>query len=121
MKSLKLLLLLLTTLTSALTASAETSYDIAKIYSVIKPESGTKAVDRLDRTIEAEYILVPTKVDTGKYIVEVKKIGDNLYLVKNSDLCIETKYCREWTSFYKEVVLIIDTNYGYTKGKVIFD
>lgn len=103
------------------TAFAESSYDIAELYTVIKPASGTKAVGKYDKTIEVEYMLTPTKVDTGKYVVEVKKIGDNLYQIKDTDLCIETKYCHEWTSFSEKVVLIIQSNYGYTKGKIIFD
>ena len=63
----------------------------------------------------------PIKVDKGKYVVNVKKIGDNLYLIKDTDICVETKYCHEWASFPEEVVLIVESNYGYTKGKIIFD
>ena len=53
---------------SAFTANAESSYDIAELYSVLKPASGTKAVGKYDKTIEVEYILSPTKVDKGKYV-----------------------------------------------------
>lgn len=105
----------------AFVVQAESSYDIAELYSVIKPASGTKAVGKYDKTIDVEYILTPTKVDKGKYVVNVKKIGDNLYQIKDTDICVETKYCHEWASYFKEVVLIIESNYGYTKGKVIFD
>lgn len=100
---------------------AESSYDISELYSVVKPANGTKAVGKYDKVVEVEYILTPTKVDKGKYVVEVKKIGDNLYQVKNTDLCVETRYCHVWASFSEEVVLIIESNYGYTKGKIIFD
>ena len=106
---------------SAFTANAESSYDIAELYSVLKPASGTKAVGKYDKTIEVEYILSPTKVDKGKYVVNVKKIGDNLYLIKDTDICVETRYCHEWASFSEEVVLIVESNYGYTKGKIISD
>ncbi len=102
-------------------AYAESSYDISELYSVIKAPSGTKAVGTYDKTVEVKYILTPTKVDTGKYVVNVTKIGDNLYQIKDTDLCVETRYCHEWASFSKEVVLIIESNYGYTKGKIIFD
>lgn len=105
----------------AFTANAESSYDIAELYSVFKPTSGTKAVGKYDKTIDVEYILSPTKVNKGKYVVNVKKIGDNLYLIKDTDICVETKYCHEWASISEEVVLIIESNYGYTKGKIIFD
>ena len=56
-------------------AFAESSYDISELYSVIRAPTGTKAVGSYDKTIEVKYILTPTKVDTGKYIVDVKKIG----------------------------------------------
>lgn len=69
-------------LLSCLLAYAESSYDISEFYSVIKPTSGTKAVGRYDKVVDVEYILSPTKVDKGKYVVEVKKIGDNLYQIK---------------------------------------
>ena len=107
------------------TAYAEKSYDIAEIYTVTKPERGTKAVGKYGKAEEVKYILTPVRVETGKYIVEVKKIGDNLYQIKNrfknKDICIETRYCHEYVSVSKEVVLIINSNYGYTKGKLIFD
>lgn len=106
---------------SAFTANAESNYDIAELYSVLKPASGTKAVGKYDKTIDVEYILSPTKVDKGKYVVNVMKIGDNLYLIKDTDICVETKYCHEWASFSEEVVLIVESNYGYIKGKIIFD
>ena len=102
-------------------AFAENSYDISEFYSVYEPESGTIAVGSFSTTENVEYILTPTKVDTGKYAVEVKKIGDNLYLVKDSDICIKTRYCHEWAGFSEKVVLIIESNFGYTKGKIILD
>ena len=121
MKHLKVVVICFIFVVSAFAANAESSYDIAELYSVIKPTSGTKAVGKYDKTIDVEYILTPTKADTGKYIVEVKKIGDNLYQIKGTDLCVETRYCHEWASYSEEVVLIIESNYGYTKGKIIFD
>lgn len=100
---------------------AESNYDISELYSVIKAPSGTKAVGTYVKTVEVKYILTPTKVDTGKYVVSVTKIGDNLYQIKDTDICVETRYCHEWASYSKEVVVIIESNYGYTKGKIIFD
>lgn len=121
MNNIKRLLFLMICLMMGSFAFAESSYDISEFYSVIKPSFGTKAVGRYDKVVEVEYILSPTKVDKGKYVVEVKKIGDNLYQVKDTDLCVETRYCHEWASFSEKVVLIIESNYGYTKGKIIFD
>ena len=102
-------------------AFAESSYDIAELYSVVDPPSGTKAIGGYNQTIDVEYLLTPINVRTGRYVVDVKKIGDNLYRIEGSDICVETRYCHEWASFSEEVVLIIESNYGYTKGKIIFD
>ena len=121
MTLIKTILLSLVFTLAASFAYAESSYDISELYSVVKAPSGTKAIGTYDKTIEVKYILTPTKVDSGKYVVEVKKIGDNLYQVKDTEICIETRYCHEWASFSEKVVLIIESNYGYTKGKIIFD
>ncbi len=121
MKYLKVLIAIALCFLSVSFAKAESSYDIAAIYEVSEPPSGTKAIGRYDKTDDVEYILTPTRVDTGKYVVEVKKIGDNLYRILRTDICIETRYCHEWASYSEEVVLIIESNYGYTKGKIIFD
>ncbi|MBD5214065.1 MAG: hypothetical protein HDS75_04490 [Bacteroidales bacterium] len=105
----------------SLPVHAESSYDIAQIYEISEPPSGTIAIGSFDKIKDVEYILTPTRIDTGKYVVEVKKIGDNLYRILRTDICIETRYCHEWASYSEEVVLIIESNFGYTKGKVIFD
>lgn len=121
MKHLKALLLCFAFLLCAGSAYAESSYDIAELYEIIRPANNTKAVDSYSRTIDVEYILSPTTVETGKYVVKVKKIGDNLYQIIGTDICVETRYCYEFASFSEEVVLIIESNYGYRKGKIIFD
>ncbi len=54
---------------TAFAISAESSYDISEIYSIFKPDPGTKAVGKFDKAIDVEYILTPTKIDTGKYSV----------------------------------------------------
>ena len=62
-------------LMSTLTAFAESSYDIAALYEVVKPAAGTKAVGKYDKTIDVEYILSPTKVDAGTYC-SVQKVAN---------------------------------------------
>lgn len=121
MNHLKRICLFLLTLMYCSAVYAESSYNISELYSVYKPEAGTIAVGSFSTTENVEYILTPTKVDIGKYSVEVKKIGDNLYQVKDSDICVKTRYCYEWAGFSEKVILIVDSNYGYTKGKIIFD
>lgn len=121
MKYLKTLTVVLLFMVSALTAFAKDSYDIKGFYTVTEPERGTKVVSRNGTIDEVEYILSPTKVDTGNYSVEVKKIGNNLYRIKDTDICVETRNCHEFTSSAEKVELIIDSNVSFTKGKIIFD
>lgn len=121
MKGFKFLCFCFFALGAVLSAFAESSYDIAAFYEVYKPASGTKAVVKYEKVVEVEYLLTPTKADEGKYVVEVRKIGDNLYQIKDTDLCVETRYCHEWATYPEEVVMIVESNYGYTKGKLIFD
>lgn len=121
MNILKFAALIIAVGASALAASAESKYDVRQIYEVVNLDSGTKAVSRNGNVCEAEYLLVPSRLSTGTYEVKVKKIGDNLYRIVNSDICVETRYCHEWASFGEEVILIIDSNYGYNKGSIIFD
>lgn len=121
MANIKTIALSLICMMTAAFAYAESSYDISELYSMYKAEAGTIAVGSFSTTENVKYILTPTKVDIGKYSVEVKKIGDNLYQVKDSDICVKTRYCYEWAGFSEKVILIVDSNYGYTKGKIIFD
>jgi len=86
MKYLRKIALLIMLLMFSSMAVAESNYDVSELYTVIKPASGTKAVGKYDKTMDVEYILTPTKVDIGKYVVEVTKIGDNLYQIKNGCL-----------------------------------
>ncbi|MDE6331258.1 MAG: hypothetical protein K2L80_01520 [Muribaculaceae bacterium] len=64
MKHLKVTGIALLSMLTSFAAYAESSYDIAELYSVIKPASGTKAVGKYDKVIDAEYILTPTKMDS---------------------------------------------------------
>lgn len=121
MSLLKSIAVSLTMIASSISVFAESKYDVSEFYEVVTLESGTKAVSRNGSVSDAEYLLLPTKVDKGKYVVKVKKIGDNLYKIIDSDLCVQTRYCHEWASYGEEVVLIVDSNYGYNKGSIIFD
>lgn len=68
---------------------------------------------------EAKAVFVPTKIDTGKYQVELTKIDTDFYQICGTDLYIETKYCHEY-AIREEAILNITSNYGYTRGEVIF-
>lgn len=94
-------------------------YDIAGIYEKIELKSGSKVLDSYGNVKDAEAVYVPTKIDTGKYEVELTRIDSNFYQIYGTNLYIETKYCYEYAT-RDEAILNITSNYGYTRGEVIF-
>ncbi len=95
-------------------------YDISTIYKGIEPKSGTKAISTDDDLVEIETLLVQTTMKEGKYKVDVTKKADDLYQVSGTDIYLETRYCLELANI-ESVIVIIESNYGYTKGKIIFN
>ena len=67
----------------------------------------------------AEYILVPTKLDEGKYKLSVARKAFNLYKVEGQPIYSETRYCYEYATG-DDVILIVESNYSYNKGEIIF-
>ena len=99
--------------------STENSYDIAGIYEKQELKSGSKVIDSYNDVKDANYVLIPTKVDTGKYEVELTRIDTNFYQIYGTSLVIETKYCHEYVA-RDDAILSITSNYGYTRVEVIF-
>jgi hypothetical protein len=95
------------------------SYDIAGIYEKIELKSGAKVIDAMGSVSDASAVLVPTKVDEGKYEVELTRIDKDFYQICGTSLYIETKYCYEYAT-WDDAILNITSNYGYTRGEVIF-
>ena len=99
--------------------STANSYDIAGIYEKQELKSGSKVIDSYNDVKDAKYVLIPTKVDTGKYEVELTRIDTNFYQICGTSLVIEAKYCHEYAN-RDDAILSITSNYGYTRGEVIF-
>ena len=99
--------------------STANSYDIAGIYEKQELKSGSKVIDSYNDVKDAKYVLIPTKVDTGKYEVELTRIDTNFYQIYGTSLVIENKYCHEYAT-RDDAILSITSNYGYTRGEVIF-
>ena len=95
------------------------SYDIAGIYEKVELKSGAKVIDAMGSVSDASAVLVPTKVDEGKYEVELTRIDKDFYQICGTSLYIETKYCYEYAT-WDDAILNITSNYGYTRGEVIF-
>ncbi|HLZ16140.1 MAG TPA: hypothetical protein VKQ08_03835 [Cyclobacteriaceae bacterium] len=95
-------------------------YDIATIYKGIDAKVDTKAITRDDDVVNVETLLVPTNLKQGKYRVEVTRKGDDLYQISGTEIYLETRLCLELATL-ESVTVIIESNYGYTKGKIIFN
>ena len=100
-------------------SSSGDSYDVAQIYEAVELDSGSKVIDSYGTVKEAKTVLVPTKLKEGKYSVELTKVDSNFYKIYGTDLYIETRYCYEY-AIRDEAVLVVESNYGYTRGEVIF-
>lgn len=99
--------------------ASSSSYDIAGIYEKVELKSGAKVIDAMGSVSDASAVLVPTKVDEGKYEVELTRIDKDFYQICGTSLYIETKYCYEYAT-WDDAILNITSNYGYTRGEVIF-
>ena len=99
--------------------SSSDSYDIAGIFEKVEVPDGSKVLISFGGLKETDAIFVPSKLETGKYTVEVTRVEGNFYQICDTDLYIETRYCYEYAT-REEVVLNITSNYGYTKGEIIF-
>lgn len=98
----------------------QTKCDVKNFYKAVEAESDVKVLTTGGDIEEAEYILVPTKLEEGKYKLSVTRKASNLYKVDGKDIFIETNFCYEFAT-YDDVILIVEGNYGYAKGKIIFD
>src|SRR5690554_1340244 len=89
--------------------------EIVEFYEGIEPDDrDTKVLTTSGDIEEVEFILVPTKLDEGKYVVEISRTESNLYKVQGMNIYIDTRYCYEYAT-YDEVVSIVESNYDYTK------
>lgn len=94
-------------------------YDIEAFYKGVEPTDGTKVLTSNEEIEDAKMILIPLDIDKGNYVVKITRKGSNLYKVDDKNIFIQTKYCFEY-SYSQEVILKVESSYGYTKGKVIF-
>lgn len=93
--------------------------EIEAFYKGVTPIDGTKILTSGDDLEDIELFFVPINIDIGKYVVNVTRKGSNFYKVDDKNIYIQTKYCYEY-SYSQEVVLKVESSYGYTKGKIIF-
>lgn len=94
----------------------QTKCDVKYFYKAIEAESDVKVLTTGGKLEEAEYILVPTKLNEGKYKLSVARKACNLYKVEGQDIYSETRYCYEYATG-DEGILIVESNYSYEKEK----
>lgn len=116
---LSLILIVLVSSASSWTSSSTKSYDLAGVYEKVELNAGSKSMDTYGNIEEAKAVFVPTKIDTGKYEVELTRIDSNFYQICGTNLYIETKYCYEYAT-RDDAILSITSSYRYTHGEVIF-
>lgn len=108
-------------LSGSINKSSSNEYNIKNFYLANSPKKiGTKVLTNFGNIEDVNFILEPTNIEVGKYKVNITKKGSNIYKIESSDIWIETQYCYEFAS-WEDVILIVESNYGFTKGKIIFN
>ncbi len=82
-------------------------------------DSGAKAIDAYGNLRDIKSLFLPTKLDEGRYTVKVSREDSNFYRICDTDIFVETRYCYEYAT-REEVLLNVTSNYGYTRGEIIF-
>lgn len=104
---------------SAVEAASSSSYDIAEIYKEVRVDDGAKVIDSHGELKDVKNLLVPSRLDRGKYTIKVTRIESNIYQICDTDYYILTRYCYKYAT-REEVVVNITSTYGYSKGEIIF-
>jgi hypothetical protein len=119
MNKLTIACLLSLLLMSSTNSTNTTEYNIEDFYQATSTVSGTKIINSSGGLEDVSILYEPQALSEGKYIVNVTRKGANLYKVDNKNIYIQTQYCYEYC-YSKEVVLIIENSYSYTKSRIIF-
>lgn len=98
---------------------SSSSYDIAEYYETISLKSGSKVIDNYGNVKDAQAVLIPVKLDEGKYEVELTRIDSNIYQICGTSYYIETRYCYEY-AMRQDAILVVTSSFGYTRGEVFF-
>ncbi|MBK9044034.1 MAG: hypothetical protein IPN97_12810 [Saprospiraceae bacterium] len=93
------------------------SFEVAKLYEGIILDRGVKIINSYDNVENAKLLLTPTQLQTCSYNVKVTRKAKDIYLIEGTKYYIETRFCFDY-AFSKDVVLVIENNYGYNIGKL---
>ena len=95
--------------------------DIVEFYERMDLSYGSKVIGSYGGVEDAGGVLVPTEVEIGNYEVTVRRIDQNFYQIAGTSIVIETSYCMEYAAYGSDAIMMVESNYGYTKGTIIFD
>jgi len=119
--SLMALLLGVTSLPVPASGTAIDDCDIVEFYERMELSYGSKVIGSFGGVEDAEGVLVPTEVEIGNYEVTVRRIDQNFYQINGTSIVIETNYCMEYAAYGSDAIMMVESNYGYTKGTIIFE
>ena len=97
----------------------QTKCDVKSIYSAVEADSDILVLTTSGDVETAEYIMSPMSLSIGTYKLEVSRVAKDYYKVIGKDIIIETRYCYE-LSRRDEIILDIESSYGYDIGNIIF-
>jgi len=95
-----------------------TECEVKQFYEAVQPDTGVKVITTADNLEEVKLILKPTKMEEGTSTIELTRKGSNIYQIDRTKYYIETRYCNEYANF-EMVVVVVENNFGNTKGKII--
>jgi len=95
-----------------------TECEIRQFYEAVQPDTGVKVITTANNLEEVKLILIPYKMKEGISEVEITRKGSNIYQIDRTKYYIETRYCNEYANFEK-VILVVENNFGNTKGKIM--
>lgn len=95
------------------------TYEVEYVYIKQKLPRNSLVVDDRGDIVKPEYVLLPTKIEAGRYNVELIYIDDEIYQISGTDLFIKATY--SYRVLNSEALLIIyDTYLDHSFGKVVF-
>jgi hypothetical protein len=107
------------------TKNVSAECEVVQFYEIVTSEQGVKVLAKSGELEEAIFILKPLRIDEGTYEVEISRKAQNLYQISQSrdikltKYCVETRYCQEFAN-YTMAIFKVESNFGQSKGKLIF-
>lgn len=93
--------------------------DVARVLSATQAPYGTHILTTAGSLEEAELVLVPSRIEPGRYVVTVTRKASNLYRIDGRSIYLITRYCYEY-AYGEGAILDLDSYGGYTLGTIEF-